>query len=110
MLALPLIFIGLILSLSSPLSLALSAGMAMTGPLVYYTLDVAKERKWCRFEDRFTFSEFPSYSSSLELKAMAAEGGAREEGRPQRVPPQHSSGAKAINSSQNSLEVDGSLS
>ena len=35
--------------------------MVLLGPAVYFTLEVAKARKWCKFEDRFV--SYPSFVS-----------------------------------------------
>lgn len=47
----PLAFILVILYFSSTLSLIVAGLLSLSGLLVYYVLDVAKERQWCHFED-----------------------------------------------------------
>lgn len=61
MLVVPLVFIVVILCLSSTSTLLLSSGMVLLGPVAYWALDAARERKWCHFADRGAFSAYPSF-------------------------------------------------
>ena len=76
MLIVPLIFIVVILCLSSPSTLLLSSGMVLLGPVAYWVMDAARERKWCHFADRGAFSAYPSFlfEEPLPTTMKAAEG------------------------------------
>ena len=53
MLSFPLLFIAVIMYFSSFISLVVSSGLALLGIILYYVLEAARERKWCKFEDRY---------------------------------------------------------
>ena len=53
MLAFPTLFVFIILSFSSMWAVVVSGGLIMSGFLVYTVLGIAKERKWCEFENQF---------------------------------------------------------
>ena len=48
----PLLFIAVILCISSATALLVSATLALSGGGFYYLLETAKSKKWCEFENR----------------------------------------------------------
>mmetsp|Transcript_5955 Transcript_5955/g.8361 ORF Transcript_5955/g.8361 Transcript_5955/m.8361 type:complete len:627 (-) Transcript_5955:35-1915(-) len=79
MLFCPLVFIVLILSISSTISLVLSSVMVLLGPAVYFTLEVAKARKWCKFEDRFI--SYPSFASLADTSGSSKQSSFKQDTR-----------------------------
>lgn len=79
MLSFPLAFILVILYFSSALSLILATLLSLSGILVYYLLEMAKARGWCRFQDvyveesaRAADDKPPSYQTvPVEAEAKA---------------------------------------
>lgn len=58
LLALPTIFIGVVIYFSSPIALTLSLVLCVMGCGMYYLLMLAKARGWCEFEERHLHDEY----------------------------------------------------
>lgn len=52
LLALPMVFIGVVIYFSSPIALGLSLVLCALGTGMFYLLRYAKEQGWCEFEER----------------------------------------------------------
>lgn len=68
MLSFPLLFIAVIMYFSSFTSLVVSSGLALLGIALYYLLEAARVRQWCKFEDRYAAPSNDSEGSHLFSK------------------------------------------
>jgi amino acid transporter len=64
LMSVPMLFILVIMYFSSALSLVITVVLTLLGVIIYYLLELARERKWCQFEDCCAGEKVPSPSTA----------------------------------------------